>query len=232
MSYLNHVLKYFDLAKNYRSYQLDLIKDYIGKKILEIGPGNGEIIENFQDEKHEITLIDNDSEMCKVLKEKFKENKNIKILNSDINSVNEKYNSILYMDVIEHIENDIDELDRACNLLSDFGRLIIIVPAFNFLFSDFDKDVGHYRRYYKKDFLNYAKNKNLKILSLKYFDSLGFFILSLSKFLNFKGRNNAVIGIKVWNMLMPLSRLIDKLFFHQFGKSLICVIEKNAERTS
>ena len=96
MSYLNHVLKYFDLAKNYRSYQLDLIKDYIGKKILEIGPGNGEIIENFQDEKHEITLIDNDSEMCKVLKEKFKENKNIKILNSDINSVNEKYNSILY----------------------------------------------------------------------------------------------------------------------------------------
>ena len=63
-------------------------------------------------------------------------------------------------------------------------------------------------------------------MSLKYFDSLGFLILSLSKLFKFKGRNNAVIGIKVWNLLMPLSRLIDKLFFHQFGKSLICVIQK------
>ena len=229
MSYLNHVLKYFDLAKNYRSYQLDLIKDYIGKKILEVGPGNGEIIENFNDENHEITLIDNDIEMCKVLNEKFKNNKNIKILNSDIKSVNEKYDSILYMDVVEHIEKDIEELDRASNLLSRTGKLIIVVPAFNFLFSDFDKDVGHYRRYYKKNFLEYTKNKKMKILSLKYFDSIGFLILCLSKLLNFKGRNNAVMGIKVWNLLMPLSRLIDKLFFHQFGKSLICVIQKHAE---
>ena len=229
MSYLNHVLKYFDLAKNYRTYQLDLIKNFIGNKILEIGPGNGEIIEHFINDERKITLIDNDTEMCKVLNEKFKGCENIKILNSEINSVNEKFNSILYMDVIEHIENDIDELDRACNLLSDSGKLIIIVPAFNFLFSDFDKDVGHYRRYYKKNFLEYTKNKKLKILSLKYFDSIGFFILCLSKLLNFKGRNNAVIGIKVWNLLMPLSRLIDKLFFHQFGKSLICVIQKNAE---
>ena len=229
MSYLNHVLKYFDLAKNYRTYQLDLIKNFIGNKILEIGPGNGEIIEHFINDKRKITLIDNDSEISKVLNKKFKDHQNIKILNSEINSVNEKFNSILYMDVIEHIENDIEELDRACNLLSDSGKLIIIVPAFNFLFSDFDKDVGHYRRYYKKNFLEYAKSKRLKILSLKYFDSIGFLILCMSKLLNFKGRNNAVIGIKVWNLLMPLSRLIDKLFFHQFGKSLICVIQKNAE---
>ena len=229
MSYLNHVLKYFDLAKNYRSYQLDLIKNYIGNKILEIGPGNGEIIENFKDEKYEITLIDNDNEMCKVLNEKFKSNKNIKILNSNISSVNEKYDSILYMDVVEHIENDVEELDRACNQLSNSGKLIIVVPAFNFLFSDFDRDVGHYRRYDKKAFIEYTKSKNLKILNLKYFDSIGFLILSLSKLFNFKGRKNAVLGIKVWNLLMPLSRLIDKLFFYQFGKSLICVIQKNDE---
>ncbi len=226
MSYLNHVLKYFDLAKNYRSYQLDLIKDHIGHKILEIGPGNGEIIENFK-VNNKITLIDNDKEMCKVLNKKFGNEKNIKILNSDIKSVDEKFDSILYMDVIEHIENDIEELNLACKHLLESGKLIIIVPAFNFLFSDFDKDVGHYRRYNKKNFNSYVKNKNLKIISLKYFDSIGFLILSLSKLLNFKGRKNAVIGIKIWNLLMPFSKLIDKLFFHQFGKSLICVIQKD-----
>ena len=56
--------------------------------------------------------------MCKVLNEKFKNNKNIKILNSDIKSVNEKYDSILYMDVVEHIEKDIEELDRKQSIIS------------------------------------------------------------------------------------------------------------------
>lgn len=229
MSYLNHVLKYFDLAKNYRSYQLSLIKKHINKKVLEIGPGRGEIIENFIDEKREITLIDNDYEMCKILNNKFKSYNNVNVFNSNIKITKDKYDTILYMDVIEHIENDLNELNLACGKLTNNGKLIIVVPAFNFLFSDFDRDVGHYRRYEKKSFKIYVKDKDLKIINLKYFDSLGFFILMLSKLLNFKGRNNAVIGIKLWNLLMPISRFFDKLFFHQFGKSLICVIQKNAK---
>ena len=228
MSYLNHLIKRFDLAKNWRSYQLSLIKKYINNKILEIGPGGGEIIENFVNDKNQITLIDNDSELCGVLNEKFKNNKNVTIVNSNIKFTNEKYDTILYMDVIEHIEKDIDELDLACDRLTNDGKLVIVVPAFNFLFSSYDKDVGHYRRYEKKDFKNYVKNKNLNILSLKYFDSLGFFILILVKLFKFKGKNSTVLGIKLWNLMVPISRLIDKLFFHQFGKSLMCVIEKKS----
>lgn len=226
MSYLNHLIKRFDLAKNWRSYQLSLIKKYVDNKILEIGPGGGEIIENFINEKNQITLIDNDLEMCGVLNEKFKNNKNVNIFNSNIKFTTQKYDTILYMDVIEHIEKDIDELNLACDRLTNNGKLVIVVPAFNFLFSDYDKDVGHYRRYEKKDFKNYIENKNLKIISLKYFDSLGFFILTLVKLFNFKARGSADFGIKLWNLLVPVSRLFDKLFFHRFGKSLICVIEK------
>ena len=129
------------------------------------------------------------------------------------------------MDVIEHIENDIKELDQAISKLNKNGKLVIIVPAFSILFSDFDKSVGHFRRYTKKNFFNY-KNSEVKLRNLKYFDSLGFFILFLSKILKFKGNSKAVFGIKVWNMLIPISRLIDKIIFHSLGKSLICVYEK------
>ena len=148
-------------------------------------------------------------------------------MNSNIKFTNEKYDTILYMDVIEHIEKDIDELNLACDRLTNDGKLVIVVPAFNFLFSSYDEDVGHYRRYEKKDFRNYVKNKNLSIISLKYFDSLGFFILIFVKLFKFKGKNSTVLGIKLWNLMVPVSRLIDKLFFHQFGKSLMCVIKKN-----
>lgn len=224
MSYLNHVLGYFDLARNYRNYQLDLIRKFVGGNILEVGPGRGEIIENFISADNKITMIDTDEEMCKVIRERFK-NSDVRILNSNISSLEEKFDTILYMDVIEHIENDIKELDQAISKLNKNGKLVIIVPAFSILFSDFDKSVGHFRRYTKKNFFNY-KNSEVKLRNLKYFDSLGFFILFLSKILKFKGNSKAVFGIKVWNMLIPISRLIDKIIFHSLGKSLICVYEK------
>ena len=224
MSYLNHVLGYFDLARNYRNYQLDLIRKFVGGNILEVGPGRGEIIENFISADNEITMIDTDEEMCKVIRERFK-NSDVRILNSNISSLEEKFDTILYMDVIEHIENDIKELDQAISKLNKNGKLVIIVPAFSILFSDFDKSVGHFRRYTKKNFFDY-KNSEVKLRNLKYFDSLGFFILFLSKILKFKGNSKAVFGIKVWNMLIPISRLIDKIIFHSLGKSLICVYEK------
>ena len=224
MSYLNHVLGYFDLARNYRNYQLDLIRKFVGGNILEVGPGRGEIIENFISADNKITMIDTDEEMCKVIRERFK-NSDVRILNSNISSLEEKFDTILYMDVIEHIENDIKELDQAISKLNKNGKLVIIVPAFSILFSDFDKSVGHFRRYTKKNFLSY-KNSEVKLRNLKYFDSLGFFILFLSKILKFKGNSKAVFGIKVWNMLIPISRLIDKIIFHSLGKSLICVYEK------
>ena len=224
MSYLNHVLGYFDLARNYRNYQLDLIRKFVGGNILEVGPGRGEIIENFISADNKITMIDTDEEMCKIIRERFK-NSDVKILNSNISSLEEKFDTILYMDVSEHIENDIKELDQAISKLNKNGKLVIIVPAFSILFSDFDKSVGHFRRYTKKNFFNY-KNSEVKLRNLKYFDSMGFFILFLSKILKFKGNSKAVFGIKVWNMLIPISRLIDKIIFHSLGKSLICVYEK------
>lgn len=224
MSYLNHVLGFFDLAKNYRDYQLDLIKSHISGKILEVGPGRGEIIENFLNESEEITLVDTDKEMCEILKKRFY-GKKAKIINSDLKSINQKFDTILYMDVIEHINNDINELNIAVEKLSYGGKLIIVVPAFNFLFSNFDKSVGHFRRYSKKNFYDY-KNKDVKIVDIKYFDCIGFFILSISKYLKFKDSKKTALGIKVWNYLIPLSKVIDKVIANSLGKSLVCVFQK------
>jgi ubiquinone/menaquinone biosynthesis C-methylase UbiE len=224
MSYLNHVLNYFDLAKNYRNYQLKLIKKHISGKILEVGPGRGEIIENFLDDDNKVTLVDTDEEICKILKKRFV-GKNADILNCDIESLDQKFNTILYMDVIEHIKEDEKELDKAIKKLEAGGKLIIIVPAFNFLFSEFDLNVGHFKRYYKRDFQEY-KNENIKIVDIKYFDSIGFFILCISKFLKIKDNDKTALGIKFWNFLIPISKLIDKIIFYSLGKSLICVYQK------
>lgn len=219
------VLKYFDLAKNYRKYQIHLIKPFMKGEILEVGPGNGYVINNFINNK-KITLIEPEKYFFKILKKKFVK-KNVKVLRCKINSLNKKFDTILYSDVIEHINQDISELNKAKKLLKKNGHLIIVVPAFQKLYSSFDSKVNHMKRYEKKDFLKYSKKYKINIVLLKYFDCIGYIILLISRFFNFSN-NSTVVGIRIWNSLIPISKFLDKIFykFNIIGKSLICVYKK------
>ena len=227
MTYLNSVLEYFDLAKNYRNYQMALIKNFLKKKILEVGPGRGEMASNFtNDGNKEIVLSETDGEMCEILKKRFSNNNNVKIINSEIKNIHDKFGTILYLDVIEHIEKHEEEILLAYSKLEKDGYLVFIVPAFQHLFSKFDSSVGHYRRYQSKFFKDFSKKNNIECVKLIYFDSIGYFILALSKFLNLKQNKSVNLGIKFWNFLIPISRFIDKLLLHLIGKSLLCVYRK------
>ena len=103
--------------------------------------------------------------------------------------------------------------------------MIISVPAYQSFYSDFDKSVGHYKRYNKQDFINIEKKTNLKIEKLVYYDSVGFLFLVLNKVLSLK-QTNLKNKIFLWNLLIPVSKLIDYLTFNMFGKSLLCVFKK------
>ena len=227
MKYLNEVLEFFDISDNYRSYQIELFENYVGKEILEVGAGRGKIIEILaQNSEKQFTLLELDKNFFDFLNNKFK-SKNIKVLEERTQNIKEnKFDTIFYLDVIEHIEDDRFELDTAYNLLKKNGHLIIIVPAFQILFSKFDQRVGHFRRYRKEFFKRYSDEKNLKIKKLVYFDFLGFFIILFSKLLNLTNSKKTTLGIKIWNFLIPLSRLIDKITFHSIGKSIVCIYEK------
>ena len=64
---------------------------------------------------------------------------------------------------------------------------------------------------------------------IEYYDVVGFFLIFISKFI-FKSHlenKNVSRNIKIWNALIPISKILDKIFFNSFGKSLICVLEKN-----
>ena len=227
MKYLNEVLEFFDISDNYRSYQIELFENYVGKEILEVGAGRGKIIEILaQNSEKQFTLLELDKNFFDILNNKFN-SKNIKVLEERTQNIKEnKFDTIFYLDVIEHIEDDRFELDTAYNLLKKNGHLIIIVPAFQILFSKFDQRVGHFRRYRKEFFKRYSEEKNLKIKKLVYFDFLGFFIILFSKLLNLTNSKKTTLGIKIWNFLIPLSRLIDKITFHSIGKSIVCIYEK------
>jgi len=219
-------LSFFDLSKNFRKYQFDLIKEFISGKVAEIGPGNGIFLEYYVDHCDKLDLFEPDKNLFSKLNYKFSNHKKINVINDELNITTNIYDVILYLDVLEHIEDYEKEILKAHNSLKEGGHLVINVPAFQFLYSNFDKDVGHFKRYSKKDITNLGLNNNLEITRLNYYDSIGFLLSFLSKMINSNYKKNFEKKIKIWNLLIPLSRILDKIFINSFGKSLLIVIKK------
>ena len=217
-------LDHFDSALNFRKYQILLIKKFIKGKFLEVGAGKGGLLPFYKNLIKNITIIEPEKKLFKILKKKYS-NKKISIKNQTINNIKKKYDTIIYYDVLEHIKNDLNEVKLASKKLNKNGYLIFSVPAYQTFYSSFDKSVGHFKRYNKKDFIILGKKTDLKIEKLAYYDSMGFLFLVLNKFFSLK-QTNLENKVYLWNLLMPISKLIDFLTFNKFGKSLLCVFKK------
>mgnify|MGYP001490454214 FL=1 len=217
-------LEHFDSASNFRKYQISLVKNFIKGKFLEVGAGKGGLIPFYKKLANDITIIEPEKKLFNILKKKYSKNK-IKVKNQTIKDVKKKYDTIIYYDVLEHIENDLNETKEAKKKLTKNGYLIFSVPAYQSFYSDFDKSVGHFKRYNKQDFVKLEKKTGLKIEKLAYYDSVGFLFLVMNKIFCLK-QTNLKNKIYLWNLLMPISKLIDFLTFNKFGKSLLCVFRK------
>ncbi|MDA7750412.1 class I SAM-dependent methyltransferase [Candidatus Pelagibacter sp.] len=217
-------LDHFDSALNFRKYQISLITKFINGKFLEVGAGKGGLIPFYKNLIKNITIIEPEKKLFKILKKNYS-TKKFSIKNQTINNIKRKYDTIIYYDVLEHIKNDLNEVKLASKKLNKNGHLIFSVPAYQTFYSSFDKSVGHFKRYNKKDFIVFGKRTGLKIEKLAYYDSIGFLFLVLNKLFSLK-QTNLENKVYLWNLLMPISKLIDLLTFNKFGKSLLCVFKK------
>tara|TARA_Y100000591_G_scaffold293840_1_gene282053 strand:+ start:263 stop:952 length:690 start_codon:yes stop_codon:yes gene_type:complete len=224
IQYDGFTLEDFDSDANFRQYQISLIKEYLVGSLLEVGPGKGGLVKKYINLLDNITLIEPDKKLFNFLKKKFKR-KNLSIHNISIKKIKKKFDIIIYFDVLEHIKKDLEEVKLASKKINKNGYLIFSVPAFQIFYSNFDKSVGHFKRYNKNDFLEFSKKNNLKIIKLVYYDSIGFLFLGLSKIFSLK-QTNLKSKIFLWNLLIPISKILDILTFNTFGKSLLCVFKK------
>tara|TARA_Y100001958_G_C21203067_1_gene529453 strand:+ start:400 stop:1086 length:687 start_codon:yes stop_codon:yes gene_type:complete len=218
-------LKFFDNSKNFRSYQFDLIKNYLHGQLAEIGPGNGINLLYYIDKPSKIDLFEPSKKHYSKLRKNFKKNKKVKIKNLSFAGKG-MYDTILYLDVIEHIKNDKKEIIKAFRSLKKGGNLVINVPAFQHLYSNFDRDVGHFKRYNKKDFEEIFKNLRFSSYRAFYYDSIGYFLSLMSKLIISNYKNNFEKKIKLWDSCIWISRLLDKIIFNRCGKSLLLIIKK------
>ena len=135
------------------------------------------------------------------------------------------FSVVILADVLEHIEHREFVLDNLYRMIEKEGKLIITVPANNWLFNGHDKFLGHYLRYDKKTLLKELENAGFKKVSLRYWNSLLFTPICIRKLLNKEGSDLKKLP-KWLNTLLYKVLKLEEIISLPYGISLVGVFEK------
>ena len=151
--YIGSELELFATARTWKTYVARRLQPFIGRRVLEIGAGIGSNIPFLWNRSvSEWTAVEPDASQAQQIHTVMVEHHMTmpsRIVTGTLSAIEptEQFETILYIDVLEHIEDDASELARAASHLAFGGNLVVLVPAHQFLFSAFDAAIGHYRRY-------------------------------------------------------------------------------------
>jgi 2-polyprenyl-3-methyl-5-hydroxy-6-metoxy-1,4-benzoquinol methylase len=231
-TYIGQELALFAHATNWKNYYTSLIRPYFGKRVLEVGAGVGATTAVMCDGRQEawvclepdpilrdqIDLLISDKKLpaCCVTRGGFVSGL----------GTGEIFDTFIYIDVLEHIEADRAELESAAARLTPGGRLIVLSPAFNFLYSPFDKSIGHHRRYDKRMYQALTPPA-CKVEKIIYLDAVGT-ATSLVNRLILSQSLPTIDQILFWDRrLIPVTKWMDRLVRYRFGRSLLGIWKKN-----
>jgi SAM-dependent methyltransferase len=232
--YIGAELDTFAAAANWKSYMARSIGRYIGGRVLEVGAGIGINTRFLYNPRVcEWVCLEPDPDLAGRIGKRLIHGelpRGCRVVNGTVGSLeaNARFDTILYLDVLEHIAEDGAELARAAALLWPRGRLVVLAPAHQFLFSPFDTAIGHYRRYSR------ARLRTLTPARCRFevgmmLDSAGFFASAANRFL-FSSPMPSYRQIAVWDrFLVPISRVLDRMTAHRFGKSVVAVWQCDPE---
>lgn len=224
-------LALFAHAVNWKAYWASKITPFVKGRVLEVGAGIGSNAITLGNPLGvQWTLLEPDRGQCDEMRAKIGDGRlpaDTEVRCGILNDLpaTPAFDTIIYIDVLEHIEDDRAELAEAALRLRAGGHLIVLSPAYQFLFSPFDAAIGHYRRYSRKDLLR-VPNASFRPVRSFYLDSLGA-ILSLLNRLLVRQSMPSVSTIKTWDsVIVPMSRLADPLLGFSIGRSVIGVWSK------
>jgi hypothetical protein len=226
LTYPGTELEVFARAINWKRYVAALVAPHIGETVLDVGAGIGSHVP-FLFKRHirDWICIEPDEELASQLVRQIADGTlpaacRVHTGTLDHLEVPRPFSTVLYLDVLEHIAEDQTELVKAASCLTTGGSLIVLAPAHQFLFTAFDRAIGHYRRYSPSS-LRALTPPQCRLVSCRMLDSAGFFA-SLANRLLLRSATPSARQILFWDsFLVPTSRRLDPLVGYHFGKSIL-----------
>jgi len=229
VDYIGQELELFQLAENWKEYVASRLRPHLAGDVLEVGAGLGTNVPYYyRDDLTRYVSLEPDPRLSAEYLRRQRVGQipqRCELITGTLLSLapEQTFDSITYIDVLEHIEDDHAEFARAFQRLRPGGKLMVLCPAHNFLFSPFDKAIGHFRRYDKG---MYRKLSDRRPLKLEYLDCVGMAASVANKLLLKQSYPNER-QIKLWDRLfVRISRVADPLTLRAVGKSILGVWAK------
>ena len=225
--YSGSELELFEKARNWKAYWRAQIAGFVRGEVLEVGAGIGAntlTLSNLAYERW--TCLEPDALLAARITLPPGGRHRPATGTIDDLPADATFDTILYIDVLEHIEDDRGEMARAANRLKPGGALIVLAPAHPFLFTPFDRAIGHFRRYTRAS-LHAAASGTLRAEKLVYLDTAGMLASAANRML-LQSAMPTERQILTWDrLLVPVSRLIDPIFAGRVGKSVLGIWRKS-----
>lgn len=229
-SYQGRELDVFAAALHWKAYWASRIGRWVRGDVLEVGAGLGANTTLLQNSRvRSWRCIEPDPQLAAQLAGAVAHLPVCSVSAGTIASVAEsRFDAILYIDVLEHIEADRDELRAAAKMLRDAGHVIVLAPAHQFLFSEFDASIGHYRRYNRTS-LAACSPTGCRLEAMFYLDCAGM-LASLANRILLRQSQPTAAQIGLWdNYIIPVSRVLDPVLRYSFGKTICGVWTRTGE---
>lgn len=218
-------------AVNYFAWQARIAMAPLGRRIIEVGCGIGNFTRMIADrelvigldiepvciEQHRATFAGRNNVRSMVLDAMDPAFRSLKADSPD---------SVVCLNVLEHIEDDLGTLKAFASILPKGGRAVLMVPAFMGLYGPIDKHLGHYRRYTKASFAATAEAAGFHANELRYMNTVGFFgWWANAKILKREEQSEGQIDL-FDKGIVPVLERVESWISPPFGQSVFAVLEK------
>lgn len=216
-------------AARYNRWLFERTDGLIGARVVDVGAGIGTFTDFAAHEGREVVALEPDGELIGLLTERFREASNVRVLHGDVKDLTPELvgfhaDSVLCLNVLEHVRDDADALRRVREALVPAGKLFLLVPAHEWLFGSLDRSAKHERRYRKDRLRELLENAGFNVRALRHVNPLGiagWFVWG--RILRAPGLPARTLG--AYDRLVPLLRVLDALRV-PIGLSLWAVAER------
>lgn len=230
VDYEGRDLEAMAFAKNYRRWILNEMRPYITGRVVEVGAGSGDFSAELSKLPIESLLaIEPSRRMFLLLQKKLRFIPNAAAcegyFQEHVGGFRDYFHCVVYINVLEHLPEERRELETVFRTLKAGGWLCLFVPALPQLFTRFDAEIGHLRRYRKRELVAALRDTGFGIQKATYFDFLGILPWYVHMvLLNGSLRRGNVVFYDRW--VVPLARRLEAVLKPPVGKNLLVIATK------
>ena len=221
-------LEAMSFAANYHRWIIDELAPFLGETVAEVGAGVGSVSRLLLGKPiRRLFAFEPSRNMYPMLAEALRHDERATAINDYFGPRHAQagFDSIAYINVLEHIEDDRAELANALEALRPNGHLLVFVPALAWLYSDFDRQVGHFRRYTKRALGDLVTGAGFTLVKARYFDLAGV----IPWYVNFVllRRSMGSGSVSLYDRLaVPLMRPLESAVAPPIGKNVLLIARK------